>query len=298
MSPGDATADRVVLALRRLLDEGQVLILTGAGVSTDSGIPDYRGADGTTRHRAPMTFQEFTASDDARRHYWARSHRAWTTFADTTPNIAHHAVTALQRAGLLTGVVTQNVDNLHTEAGTSGVIALHGRLGTVVCLDCGDRRSRQEMAARLDAANPVAVGMARPSLERRADGDVVLTPAETAAFTIVDCDVCGGRLKPDVVFFGETVPRDRFRRALGLLDTSRTLVVLGSSLAVGSGYRFVTAARRRGIEVAIVTRGVTRGDHHATIRLDGQLADILPAVLPRSVLHDLEKAHRADQQHR
>jgi len=260
--------------LAELVGGGGVLVVTGAGISTDSGIPDYRGASGRLRHSAPMTYDRFLGSADERRRYWARSHVGWPRISAARPNACHHAVTALQRAGLLVGVVTQNVDGLHTAAGTRDVIDLHGRLDTVVCLGCGDRRSRYEIALRLDAVNPgfrerAAAGRVRP------DGDVELDDAEVAAFRVVDCRRCGGVLKPDVVFFGESVPRERFRRALDRLAAARALLVLGSSLAVGSGYRFVTAATRRGLPVAIVNRGRTRGDHCATLKVDADLCDTL-----------------------
>lgn len=266
--------------LTDLVGRGRALVLTGAGISTDSGIPDYRGPDGTRRHADPMTFQRFASSADERRRYWARSHLGWQRVADALPNPAHHAVASLERAGLLTGVVTQNVDGLHTKAGTRDVIDLHGRLDAVVCLDCGRRRPRLELALRLDVANPGfrargQAGRARP------DGDVRLADDAVERFRVVACRGCGGPLKPDVVFFGEHVPRERFQRALAALDRSASLLVLGSSLMVGSGYRFVTAAVRRDLPVAIVNRGVTRGDGHADVRIDAGLAEVLPRVARR-----------------
>jgi NAD-dependent SIR2 family protein deacetylase len=266
-------------ALAELISRGRTLVLTGAGVSTDSGIPDYRDAAGRARHASPMTFDRFRGSAEERQRYWARSHLGWRRIADARPNIAHHVVADLQRDGIVSSVVTQNVDGLHGAAGSHGVIDLHGRLDAVVCLDCGRRRPRVELALRLDAVNPGFGAREVGGGPRiRPDGDVVLANEVTAAFQVVGCRACGGVLKPDVVFFGEHVPRERFRRALAQLDAAASLVVLGSSLAVGSGYRFVTAARRRGLPVAIVTRGVTRGDPHATIRVDGDLATTLAAV--------------------
>ena len=264
-------------ALRALVAAGEVLVLTGAGISTGSGIPDYRDAEGRLRHARPMMFDRFRDDPEDRRRYWARSHLGWSRLAAARPNRGHLAVTDLQRAGLLRGVVTQNVDGLHRAAGTRDVIDLHGRLDTVVCLDCGDRRPRLEVALRLDVVNPGFREGLGPSGERP-DGDVVLTDDQVADFEVVACRRCGGVLKPDVVFFGEHVPRERFRRALALLERSRSLLVLGSSLMVGSGYRFVTAARRRGVAVAIVNQGVTRGDGSAQVRLFGDLADVLEHV--------------------
>ena len=263
-------------ALRTLVGHGRVLVLTGAGISTDSGIPDYRGPTGQQRHAQPMTFDRFTGSASERRRYWARSHLGWRTISGARPNRSHDAVTALQRAGLLTGVVTQNVDGLHTVAGTTGVIDLHGRLDATICLACSTRRPRVEMALRLDAVNPgFREAVAAEVAVVRPDGDVVLPDRLVEDFIVVDCRRCGGTLKPDVVFFGESVPRARFARALALLDRSSALLVLGSSLTVGSGYRFVTAAVQRDLPVAIVNRGGTRGDRHATVKLDAGLAEVL-----------------------
>ena len=269
-------------ALAALLARGGVLVLSGAGISTDSGIPDYRGPNGTRRHAAPMTYDRFTGSLAERRRYWARSHLGWQRVAEARPNAAHHAVATLGEAGRLTGVVTQNVDGLHAAAGSRGVVALHGRLDAVVCLQCSRRRPRLEMGLRLEAVNPgFRQAVVSVDVGQRPDGDVALDDDVVAAFRVVDCRSCGGVLKPDVVFFGEHVPRARFRRALGLVDRSRTLLVLGSSLTVGSGYRMVTAAARRGQQVVIVNRGATRGDHLATLKIDAGLADVLPAAVGR-----------------
>lgn len=266
-------------ALTDLVRAGGVLVLTGAGISTDSGIPDYRGPSGKLRNSLPMTYQRFVASEDARRRYWARSHVGWPRVASAEPNASHRAVAAFEQAGLLAGTVTQNVDGLHTDAGSREVIDLHGRLDHVVCLGCGDRRHRLEIGLRLDVLNP---GFRQAAEWRtttdRPDGDVVLDEEAVADFRIPDCRGCGGVLKPDVVFFGECVPRARFTDALGRLDRSRALLVLGSSLQVGSGYRFVTAACKRGLPVAIVNRGTTRGDGHADLRIDAGLRETLAPV--------------------
>lgn len=264
-------------ALANVLSRGDVLVLTGAGISTDSGIPDYRDPDGRPRNTGPMTFQRFCASAEERRRYWARSHVGWQRVATARPNASHRAVAQLERAGRLSGTVTQNVDGLHTAAGSREVIDLHGRLDAVVCLGCGDRRPRVEIALRLDAVNPgfrerVAGAVVRP------DGDLALPEETVAGFRVVTCRRCDGPLKPDVVYFGEAVPRERFSGALELVDRSAALVVLGSSLAVGSAYRFVTAAANRGLPIVIVTRGVTRGDRHASLKVDAPLADVLPAA--------------------
>ncbi len=278
--------------LTGLVADGRVLVVTGAGISTDSGIPDYRGPDGTAHNAAPMTYQRFVGSEADRQRYWARSHVGWARFAAARPNPSHLAVAALGRAGHLTGVVTQNVDGLHSAAGSPEVIDLHGRLDRVACLTCGVRRPRLEVGLRLDAVNPgyrdqvaAATGQLRP------DGDVALD--DTTGFRLVACRACGGVLKPDVVYFGEHVPRERFRTALAWLDRSRSLVVLGSSLMVGSGYRFATAAARRGLPIAIVTRGVTRADHLASLRIDAPLAEVLPPVAA-SLVDDPRYRRRAE----
>lgn len=278
-SPSPTAIAAQVADLRDLVARGGVLILTGAGISTDSGIPDYRGADGVQRHASPMTYDRFVGSADERRRYWARSHLGWERISAARPNGAHHAVADLQRRGLVTGIVTQNVDGLHRAAGSSDVVDLHGRLDAVVCLQCQTRRPRVEMALRLAAVNPgFRETMTADEHVVRPDGDVVIPDEAVAAFRVVDCRRCGGVLKPDVVFFGESVPRDRFRRALAMLDRSSCVLVLGSSLTVGSGYRFVTSAAQRNVAVAIVNRGPTRGDRHAALKIDAPLGNVLPPI--------------------
>lgn len=272
--PGDPSTLGDVEHLVALLSAGDVVVLSGAGMSTDSGIPDYRGPDGARRRGPPMTHQEFVASAHARRRYWARSHVGWAHVARARPNAAHHAVMRLERAGLVRGVITQNVDGLHTAAGSRHVIDLHGRLDAVRCLACGDRRSRLELALRLDALNPQLATAAQIA----PDGDAELAGGVQAGFRMADCRRCDGVLMPDVVFFGGSVPPERVQAATTLLDDARVLLVLGTSLSVMSGYRFVVRARRAGTSVAIVTRGRTRGDADASLRLDASLADVLPAT--------------------
>ena len=257
-------------ALAELVARGGVLVLSGAGLSTESGIPDYRGPTGAARPGSPMTYQTFTGSAEARQRYWARSHLGWRHIAGAKPNSGHLAVAALQRQGLLTGVITQNVDGLHQAAGAGGVIELHGGLDRVVCLRCDDLTSRESLDARLRAVNIDAL---RGPLLLKPDGDVDLE--DVSGFQVVDCLACGGMLKPDVVFFGETVPRDRVDRSFALLAQSRSLLVLGSSLAVMSGYRFVLRARQWGTPVAIVNQGSTRADAQATVRIDAPLGPTL-----------------------
>lgn len=263
------------------------LVLTGAGMSTDSGIPDYRGPDGT-RRVTPMQHGEFAGSSEARRRYWARSYIGWQRFRHAEPNAAHHAVAALQRRGVLGAVITQNVDGLHQAAGSRDVTELHGTLSEVVCLTCGVRSDRDLLQARMLDANPgfhrlaegVAADGSRVSSQIRPDGDIVLADDLVRGFHLPPCTVCcADTLKPDVVFFGGSVPRDRVDACYALTDAAPALLVLGSSLAVMSGLRFVRHAAKRGIPVMAVTRGPTRGDHVMTLRLDAPLAPTLSAVV-------------------
>ena len=257
-------------ALRELIRQGGVAVLSGAGLSTESGIPDYRGETGRARPATPMTFQEFVGSTASRQRYWARSHLGWQFITGVQPNDGHRAVADLQRQGLLTGIVTQNVDGLHQAAGAADVIELHGGLDQVACLSCADLTPRLDLHARLTEANP---GWERSNLQLKPDGDVDLD--DTSDFTTVDCELCGGMLKPDVVFFGESVPRDRVERAFQRLDAARTLLVLGSSLTVMSGYRFVLHANKHGKTVAIVNQGPTRGDAQADLKVEAPLGQVL-----------------------
>ncbi|WP_433791271.1 NAD-dependent protein deacetylase [Actinoplanes sp. CA-252034] len=269
-----------VARLDEWVGEGDVVVLSGAGLSTDSGIPDYRGPSGSARRGSPMTYQTFTGDPVARRRYWARSHLGWRTIGDARPNDGHRAVARLQERGLLAGVITQNVDGLHQAAGARDVIELHGNLARVVCLGCGAVSGRDELEERLSAANP---GFAAVAATINPDGDVELDDAEVAGFTVVDCAACGGMLKPDVVYFGETVPPERVSRSFALVTGARTLLVLGSSLTVMSGRRFVLRAVRDGIRVAIVNRGVTRGEPYADLVIDAPLGVVLPNLAPLTV---------------
>lgn len=263
--------------LRDLVADGGVVVLTGAGMSTASGIPDYRGPDGQRRVR-PMQHAEFAGSAEARQRYWARAYSGWERFAAARPNAAHVAVAQLQAAGLVEGIITQNVDGLHQRAGATGVVELHGSLGRVVCLDCGEPYSREQVHAWLALANPEFD--AGSEAEVRPDGDVVLPEAVVRTFRAPRCLVCGNdRLKPDVVFFGGAVPRTVVDEAFDVAGRAAMLLVLGSSLQVMSGYRFVRRAARDGIPVAVVTRGETRGDGEATVQLDALLDDVLPRLV-------------------
>jgi len=260
---------------------GDVLVLSGAGLSTESGIPDYRGPTGLARRATPMTYQTFTASQDARRRYWARSHLGWRHIGQAVPNLGHHAVAELGHRGLLDGIITQNVDGLHQAAGAARVTELHGSLHRVMCLSCGQRTARTDLHRRLAAANP---GWdAGPAALINPDGDAVLADDATASFRVVDCLACGGVLKPDVVFFGENVPRSRVEACYAIVEQARSLVVLGSSLTVMSGFRYVRHAAKVPVPVVIVNQGVTRGDAYAAATVDAPLGQVLTdlvAALP------------------
>ena len=263
-------------ALVDLLSSGPFAVLTGAGVSTDSGIPDYRGPGSPVRR--PMTYQQFVGDPAFRRHYWARNHVGWQHVRRAQPNVGHLALTELERAGRLTGVITQNVDTLHAVAGTTRLVDLHGSYDRVVCLQCGTLVSRQSLAVRLEAANPgfvESVGRVE-DIEIAPDADAVIEA--TAHFRPVDCERCGGMLKPDIVYFGEMVPKARVQRAFAMVDDATALLVAGSSLTVHSGLRFVKHAAKAGKPVVIVNRGATRGDHLATLTLDASTTTTLRAL--------------------
>ena len=256
-----------------LLASRRVAVLTGAGISTDSGIPDYRGPDSPPAN--PMTIRQFTSSREYRQRYWARNHLGWRHMAATEPNAGHRALAALERSGVVTGVITQNVDLLHTKAGSRAVINLHGTYAGVVCLACGHTMSRASLAELLEAANPGFAERAERvgGLAVAPDADAVV--ADTSAFTFVDCPRCGGMLKPDIVYFGESVAKEVVQQAYSLVDQAEALLVAGSSLTVFSGYRFVRHAAALGMPIAIVNRGPTRGDGVATVKVDAGCSPIL-----------------------
>jgi len=255
-----------------LLAGRRVAVLTGAGISTDSGIPDYRGKGAP--ERTPMSYQQFRSSARFRQRYWAGSHLGWRRFHAAQPNAGHLAITDLETAGVVPGVVTQNVDDLHLRAGTRHVVDLHGTMHTVSCLTCGQTFDREAIAARLTEANPWLAS--DELLELSPDGDVQVASFDT---TIVpDCSVCGGILKPDVVFFGEFVPPLKFAEAAALVAGSEALLVAGSSLVVNSGVRILELARRRRLPIVIVNRGETKGDRRATLKIDGGTTEALVAL--------------------
>jgi NAD-dependent SIR2 family protein deacetylase len=256
-----------VLAGRR------VAVLTGAGISTDSGIPDYRGPDSPPSN--PMTIRQFTSDAVFRQRYWARNHVGWRHMDDTAPNAGHRALAALEHAGVVTGLITQNVDLLHTKAGSENVINLHGTYAQVVCLSCGHTMSRDALAEKLEALNPDFIERAEAigGLAVAPDADAVV--ADTTSFHYLDCPCCAGMLKPDIVYFGESVPKDTVAQSYSLIDEAEALLVAGSSLTVYSGYRFVRHAAALGTPVAIVNRGPTRGDDLATVKVDGGCSELL-----------------------
>ncbi|EIE98484.1 NAD-dependent protein deacetylase [Saccharomonospora glauca] len=280
-TPSGVTAPRTteLTEIVRVVGEGGVVVLSGAGLSTESGIPDYRGVDGTLRRHLPMTHQEFVGSEENRRRYWARSHLGWAAFSRARPNAGHEAVAALQHGGYLTGVITQNVDGLHQAAGAEDVIELHGNLGRVVCLDCGRVSSRWVLEQRLTEANP---GFRAEVTRINPDGDVEVPEHVVRDFRVVSCSACGtGVLKPDVVFFGDSVPRSRVEECRRLIDAANAVLVLGSSLAVMSGLRFVRQAAGAGKPVLIINKGETRGDAHALVRVDRALGSALTELTER-----------------
>ncbi|HYH30127.1 MAG TPA: NAD-dependent protein deacetylase [Pseudonocardia sp.] len=257
-----------------VLADRPIVALTGAGLSTDSGIPDYRGP-GSPR-RTPMTYQEFLSGEPAQRRYWARSHVGWARMSHAAPNSGHRALAALERCGALHGLITQNVDGLHRAAGSGAVIDLHGRIADVVCVSCRRRSTRAALQERLAQLNPGFVEAAGGAVEAAPDGDAQLAAVD--GFRTAACTGCGGVLKPDVVFFGENVPRERVARAYAMVDAAAALLVAGSSLTVMSGLRFVRHAHKAGTPVVIVNRGATRGDGLAAVRVDAGCSDVLPAL--------------------
>ncbi|OLL73176.1 NAD-dependent protein deacetylase of SIR2 family [Pseudonocardia sp. Ae168_Ps1] len=271
----DAALD--LLAGRRLV------ALTGAGLSTDSGIPDYRGPG--SRPRNPMTYSEFVSGEAAQRRYWARSHVGWGRMRRADPNPGHVALAALEAAGIVDGLITQNVDGLHGVAGHRGVIDLHGRIDEVVCLDCRRITPRDVLQARLTALNPGFTEAHSAEVETAPDGDAAVEI--TDGFRIAPCAACGGVLKPHVVFFGENVPKDRVARCYALVGSltpdDGALLVAGSSLQVMSGLRFVRACRWAGVPVVIVNRGITRGDELADLRVDAGCSETLGALAAQPV---------------
>lgn len=251
-------------------------VLSGAGVSTPSGIPGYRDRDGNWKQSQPIQFGDFVASEAARRRYWARSFVGWQRFSHAKPNPAHRALADLETSGRVDTLITQNVDGLHSAAGSRQVINLHGRLSKVICLQCNTAGERDEFQQRLAEANP---GWQAGASVYRADGDAELESDVVDSFMVPDCLHCGGTLKPDVVMFGESVPKDRVQDAMDAVERADALLVVGSSLMVFSGYRFARHARASGKPVVILNQGYTRADDIASLKVDEDCAQVLPAVV-------------------
>lgn len=258
-----------------LLAGRRVAVLTGAGVSTDSGIPDYRGQGAPVRR--PMTFQTFLADPRARQRYWAGSHLGWRHFAAAGPNAGHRALADLEVAGVVNGVITQNVDGLHLQAGSRHVVEVHGSIDRVVCLSCGQFFARQDIAARMQGDNP---WLAHPNdVKLNPDGDVDIDAVDE--MVVPTCTVCDGMLKPDVVFFGEFVPPTKFTQGSAIIRSADALVVAGSSLVVNSGIRLLEQAIKRRLPIVIVNRGETKGDSRATLKIDAGASEVLVALRER-----------------
>ncbi len=273
----DAVAAEALDTVAELLRGKHTVVLTGAGMSTDSGIPDYRGKGAPVR--TPMNFQTFVADERARKRYWAGSHLGWHRFRAAEPNLGHRSLALLEERGAVTGVITQNVDGLHTRAGSRHVVDLHGSMDLVVCLACGQAFGRDSVAARLEEANPF---LGSPDTVRVApDGDAEV--ADVDAFIVPACTVCGGMLKPNVVFFGELVPTVKFTEATALVAGAEALVIAGSSLVVNSGIRLLEQARRRKLPIIVINRGFTKGDGRALIKLEAGTSETLAGLAVRLV---------------
>lgn len=296
-------------ALVELLRGRRVVVLAGAGCSTESGIPDYRGPDGRRTPRTPIQYLEFVRRAETRRRYWARSAVGWARVASARPNPGHQALARMEHAGVVRGVITQNVDGLHQAAGSRRVLELHGSLAFVRCLECGLRLRRDRVQERIVELNGPGVegghgagrdprvdgdpgvdgdpdagegpGATRTTARAAPDGDAELPDHLLDGFLVPECERCGGTLKPDVVFFGETVPKDRVERAWRLFEEADALLVVGSSLTVYSGRRFTQRAEREGLPIGIVNLGPTRADRAAAVRVEGPTGQVLPRMAER-----------------
>jgi NAD-dependent SIR2 family protein deacetylase len=273
-----STVPGAEVAIARMLQQGGAVALTGAGMSTDSGIPDYRSPAALARARRPIHGPEFLRSPSVRRRYWARAMVGWEHFRRARPCTAHTALAELEERGAVDGIITQNVDRLHHAAGSRRIIELHGALAEVVCLGCGEVMARDELQARMRDANPSWIDGSSPIAP---DGDAELSDEVVAGFRVPACAACGGVLKPKVVFFGESVARAIVDEAYGLVDRSRALLVLGTSLAVFSGYRFLRRAAERRIPIFVVNRGPVRGEEQASAKVDASLGATLARLAAR-----------------
>jgi len=271
----DRRADALAEFLQR---HGPALVLTGAGCSTASGIPDYRDRDGAWKHNPPVLFNDFVRNEPVRKRYWAGSMNGWPRISSALPNPAHHALARLERRGVVHTLVTQNVDDLHARAGSRSLVELHGNLKTVICLQCGSRLSRADMQQALVENNESFRQQAAVSAP---DGDANLDGVDYLSFRVPACHQCGGILKPEVVFFGESVPRARTQHCLQALASAGCLLAAGTSLMVFSGYRYCREARRRGLPVIAVNLGRTRADSELTMKVEADCGSMLPAVCER-----------------
>jgi NAD-dependent SIR2 family protein deacetylase len=274
-TPLDAASVALVEEAVALLRGRRIAVLTGAGLSTDSGIPDYRGAGAPVR--TPMTFSQFVGDPDYRKRYWAGSQLGWRRFDGAEPNAGHRALAALELDGGVNGVITQNVDGLHLRAGSQRVVDLHGSMDRVRCLSCGQLYARADIAARLEASNPWLATITAEELGP--DGDVTIDSYDD--FEVPSCSACDGVLKPDIVFFGEFVPREKFVEASALVQKADAILIAGSSLVVNSGIRLLDQATRRRIPVIILNRGATKGDSRATLKIDAGASETLVALRDR-----------------
>ncbi|WP_224368701.1 NAD-dependent protein deacetylase [Hyalangium versicolor] len=276
LSPEPATSESPdVGALAELLRGRRTVVLTGAGCSTESGIPDYRGPGTRARARNPIQHMEFLNRPEVRARYWARSLIGWPRFSAARPNAAHQALAEMERDGAVVGLITQNVDRLHHAAGSSRVIELHGALADVRCLSCGEHVARRDLQERLLALNP---GFLERQAELRPDGDAELPLEAVSTFRLADCEHCGGDLKPDVVFFGDNVPRPTVDAAFAMVEEADAMLVVGSSLAVFSGYRFVLRASERHMPIALINIGECRGAELADVLVEARAGDVLPRL--------------------
>jgi len=276
------------MSLEEFIDRHhRITVVTGAGCSTDSGIPDYRDLEGQWKRSPPMTYQVFTGTELARQRYWARSMLGWPLIAAAQPNRAHLALAALERRGKVGVLITQNVDGLHQQAGSRAVIDLHGRLDRVVCLDCRTLSDRADLQHRMIALNPAWL---QHGADMAPDGDADLEGRDFSAFRLPSCEVCGGILKPDVVYYGESVPRERVEAGMAALGQSDALLVIGSSLMVFSGFRFARKACELGLPIVSVNLGRSRADDLLSLRVRERAAEALAFLLDREPTGEMMQA--------
>ncbi|MBX9409875.1 NAD-dependent protein deacetylase [Pseudomonas baetica] len=265
--------------LQQAMAEGDFLVLTGAGISTPSGIPDYRDSDGVRRGRQPMMYQEFLAAPESRRRYWARAMLGWPRVRQARPNAAHEALAHLQAQGRISGLITQNVDTLHDQAGSPDVIELHGSLHRVLCLDCGQRSERDAIQRLMEMHNPYLAGV---DAVQAPDGDTLLDPAFEARFQVPLCPHCAGeRMKPDVVFFGENVAQHTAERAMTAAQNAAGMLVVGSSLMAYSAFRLCRVIADRGKPLLAINLGKTRADELLDLKVEGSCEQLLPLLTQR-----------------